>query len=84
MWHWRINGLSKFVGNGKIFSENNFLKKKKTPFFHIIYLSILFHKVISTDNVFTITLSLLEMTYSSSLLLLDLASLCRLYTVFTI
>ena len=84
MWRWRINGLSKFVGNGKIFSENNFLKKKKTPFFHIIYLSILFHKVISTDNVFTITFSLLEMRHSSSLLLLDLASFCRLYTAFTI
>ena len=83
MWHWRINGLSKFVGNGKIFSENNFLKKK-TPFFHIIYLFILFHKVISTDNVFTFTFSFLEMRHSSSLLLLDLASFYRLYTVFTI
>lgn len=39
MWRWRINGLSKFVGNGKIFSENNFLKKKKHPSFTLyIYL----------------------------------------------
>lgn len=40
MWRWRINGLSKFVGNGKIFSENNFLKKKNTLLSHYIFIYI--------------------------------------------
>lgn len=39
MWHWRINGLSKFVGNGKILSENNFLKKN-TLLSHYIFIYI--------------------------------------------
>ena len=39
MWHWRINGLSKFVGNEKMFSENSFLKKN-TLLSHYIFIYI--------------------------------------------